>query len=83
MCYIISNEREGQGGLTRREHEMKTIYTDILNQTAARMRDAYQSHDIDAYNAIKRSGDELYAALIDEGYEIAYDAASDTYEVTR
>lgn len=62
---------------------MTAIYTDILNQTAARMRDAYQNHDIDAYNAIKRSGDELYAALIDEGYKVTYDAASDTYEVTR
>jgi len=62
---------------------MTTIYTDILNQTAVRMRDAYQSHDIDAYNAIKRSGDELYAALVDEGYKVTYDATSDTYEVTR
>ena len=56
-------------------------YEGILNDIESRMRMLYNSHDIDGYNAAKRNGDALYAAIVAEGYSIS--EADGTYVVSR
>ena len=62
---------------------MTSIYTNALNQTAANMRKAYDERDFNTYHALKKSGNELYEAIIAEGYSISYDQSTDTYTVSR
>lgn len=62
---------------------MTAIYTHALNHIATAMRKAYEERDLNSYNALKKSGDQLYEAIIKEGYAIAYDRTTDTYTVSR
>ena len=57
-------------------------YANALNHIESVMREAYDAHDLNSYNALKRSGDELYEAIIAEGYTINYDQSANTYVVS-